>query len=216
MVKLLPSIVSKYWSNQAPVLSSRSQREMECSTRLLKAKAPKLQVLGTLQALIVRHKLKGQKGCKEAGEFYLVLCSHLPHSSGATAAYQLVVADRQVSYFSPVHQDHIKTALWLPAIHTQRILEAAVQAAAIWVEEHTPGRKAGGELGTASQPHTVPQTPQGCISDFTEHLQPHFLPIRCSSVQHLQQPKLLPSKDSFRKSSLHPHFSLCLAHCSRN
>lgn len=51
MIKLLPSIVSKYRSNQDPVLSSRSQREMKWSTRLLKAKAHKLELLGTLQAL---------------------------------------------------------------------------------------------------------------------------------------------------------------------
>lgn len=36
-------------------------------------------------------------------------------------------------------EDHIKTALWLPAVDTQRVLAATVQAAAIGIEEDAPG-----------------------------------------------------------------------------
>lgn len=104
-----------------------------------------------LQALTQSYRSEGLQG----GSRILSCVSQLPPPASGAVPYQLVVADRQVSYFSPVHQDHIKTALWLPAVHTQRVLEAAVQAAAIWVEEHTPGRKAGGESGTTFPPCSV-------------------------------------------------------------
>lgn len=48
-IKLLPSIVSKYRSNQAPVLSSRSQREHKAEHEAAESKST--QALGTLQAL---------------------------------------------------------------------------------------------------------------------------------------------------------------------
>lgn len=53
-------------------------------------------------------------------------------------SHQLVIADGQVSHLAPVDKDHIKAALGLPAVDTQRVLAAAVQAAAIGIEEDTP------------------------------------------------------------------------------
>lgn len=58
---------------------------------------------------------------------------------GRWLSHQLVVADGQVGHLAPVDEDHIKTALWLPAVDTQRVLAATVQAAAIGVEEDAPG-----------------------------------------------------------------------------
>lgn len=139
----MPNIASKYWSKLS---SSSFLQKLETQSG-----AQGTQPLGMLQALTQAYRSEGLQG----GSRILSCVSQLPTPTSGAVAYQLVVADRQVSYFSPVHQDHIKTALWLPAIDTQRILEAAVQAAAIRVEEHTPGRKAGGESGTAFPPCSV-------------------------------------------------------------
>lgn len=54
-------------------------------------------------------------------------------------SYQLVVADGQVGHLAPADGDHVKAALRLPAVDAQRVLAAAVQAAAIGVEEDAPG-----------------------------------------------------------------------------
>lgn len=171
-----------------------------------------------LQALTQAHRSEGL----QEGSRILSCVSQLPTPTSGAVAYQLVVADRQVSYFSPVDHDHIKAALWLPAVHAQRILEAAVQAAAIRAEEHTPGRKAGGQSGTAFPPCSVllglwlHWTPSALF--LTMNLAMWCSPVQLGGpVQHLQQPKLLPSKASlWGKPPLHPTFSLCPAHFSRN
>lgn len=150
-----------------------------------------------LQALTQAYSSEGLQG----GSRILSRVPQLPPPTSGAVAYQLVVADRQVSHFSPVDQDHIKAALWLPAVHTQRILEAAVQAAAVRVEEHTPGRKAGGESGTALPPCSVLVEPSLHSTPSVLFLTMN-LPTWCSPVQpggplqYLQQPKLLPSNVS--------------------
>lgn len=58
---------------------------------------------------------------------------------GRWLSHQLVVADGQVGHLAPVDEDHVKAALGLPAVDAQRVLAAAVQAAAIGVEEDAPG-----------------------------------------------------------------------------
>lgn len=57
----------------------------------------------------------------------------------AGLSHQLVIADGQVGHLAPADEDHVKAALRLPAVDTQRVLAAAVQAAAIGVEEDAPG-----------------------------------------------------------------------------
>lgn len=52
--------------------------------------------------------------------------------------YQLVITDGQISHSAPVDKDHIKAALRLPTIDTQRVLAATVQAAAVGIEEDAP------------------------------------------------------------------------------
>lgn len=59
--------------------------------------------------------------------------------------HQLVVADSQVCHLAPAHWHHIKAAVGLPAIHTERVHSSTVQTAAIQVKGQTPGERNGGE-----------------------------------------------------------------------
>lgn len=56
----------------------------------------------------------------------------------ASLTHQLVITERQVSHLAPVHGHDIKAPLRLPAVYSQEILAAGIQAAAIRVKEHTP------------------------------------------------------------------------------
>ena len=54
------------------------------------------------------------------------------------ATHQLVVADGEVCHLAPAHWHHIKAAVRLPTVHTQRVHRAAEQTAPIRAECYTP------------------------------------------------------------------------------